>query len=74
MNEEEEKIILNAIKIAFLEIRTSKNLAGAQMLADIFHKVPSQLISDRTFEEIEKEILLKAKNFGVEGTIRNWLN
>ena len=74
MNKHEKKIISNATKIAFLEIRASKNLSGAQMLADIFHTVPSQSISGRTFEEIKNDVLFKAEKYGVEDIVSRWFS
>lgn len=72
LSDEELSKIMDAMHRALLEIRASKNLDGAQLLADIFHKVPKQIISGRTYEEVRHDILMRSDRHRVRHHVENW--
>ena len=54
--------VLSSLKIALLEIRATSRLEGAKILADIFHNVPSMIISGIQPETIKNDVMKRAEN------------
>ncbi len=74
MTDSEFKQIMHVLMRAFIEIRASKNLDGAKILADIFHNVPAQVSTGHTFEEVRTNILSQAERHDVRSVILKWFD
>ena len=65
---------LRALATALLEIRATKSLLGAQVLADVFHKVPIMIANGKSEQEIMADVLDIASRHDCRKQIASFLN
>ncbi|MGX9573571.1 hypothetical protein [Mesorhizobium sp. f-mel] len=58
--------MLYILGVVFVEIRASDKLEDAHIIADVFHNIPAKISVGATIEDIESEIMSKAKRHGYE--------
>ncbi|MER9934332.1 hypothetical protein [Mesorhizobium sp. M0088] len=66
--------MLYILGVALVEIRASDKVEDAHIIADIFHNVPAKISVGATPEDIELEIMSKAKRHGYENYANKMLS
>jgi hypothetical protein len=64
--------VLLVLRFALLDLRTSRHLRTAQAIADIFHNVPGQMLTDRSDQEIMLSIEARSKALQMDEYFLSW--
>jgi len=61
-----DQVLLKLLSVCLIEIRASDDLKQCQVLADIFHNVPSMMSNSVGYDEILKDIKRIARSNNVQ--------